>query len=409
MERAMARGSLKDFDFNRSTRISHRGTEVFHSGDMLLGLALALTTVDLSLEVAGLHVGLGDVAFIPIALYVFLSPARNTLSVGYVAVASCYLLWSVCSLAWSRVPGQAVGPLLQYIEFFAIVPLAFSSARNVRGIVVVLRFYVTCAAVLAAAVIVYAVATGTYSYVYFLNYQKNYLGAILGNAIPLILGLLAISRRRGWLVVAALLTTSGLLLSSSRGSMLGAVIGVAVFLVLIHRLRYGFALGALGLVVYVVYSTWIAPNANDTLTNFGADSSAGSRFFIWSDALRAASEAPVVGHGVGSYLIRIPSIGFEQADPSNVFLLNLVEVGAVGLVLFSILLLSVAARVISNSLRLPRGDRAFVLSAAAAGAFAAHLTHIQLDVSWVRGTGTFAFAMVGVIYAITKLSRDVIE
>lgn len=388
-------------------RTSPSATEPLYGTDVLLAVILGLTTIDLSIQVGGFPLGLGDALLIPVLFALLLSPARATMPWVYTAFVWAYLLWCVLTLFWSADTRQALGPLLQYIEFFFLVPLAFSHVRNLRGALTIVRAYVLCTSVLSLAVIVYASTTATFSHVYFLNYQKNLLGAITGNALPLIIGLLVIGGARRWTTwVALILTVAALLLSSSRGAMLGALIGLAVFLLLTRRVRYGLVLGLVGLTMFFVYITWISPEATVPLTDFSPDSSAYSRLIIFSDAMRVISESPVVGHGVGSYLIEIPSIGFSQRDPSNVFLLTLAEGGLVGLALFVGILVAIASLAKRNATAFRDRPQFLALSAALAGGFASHLAHIQLDVSWVRGTGTFVFACVGLMMKLRSIAED---
>lgn len=389
----------------RAAKAFERAIQPLYGTDVLLAIIIGLSCVDISVQVAGFPLGLGDALLFPVLFIVLLAPGRPAMTPLYAATVSAYLLWSILALGWTNDRSSSLGPLLQYVEFFLLVPLAFSCARNMRGVVAIVRFYVICASTLSLAVLIYAVVNGSFSYVYFLNYQKNYLGAITGNALPLIIGLLVLSTRRRWIWVALALNVATLLLSSSRGSMLGAIIGIAVFLLLIRRIWYGLFIGLGGWAVYHVYTTWIAPEAASSLVDFSADSSAGSRLIIFEDAMRVFAQSPYVGHGVGSYLINIPSINFQQRDPSNVFLLNMVEVGVVGLCLFIVLLIAVGAVAVRNCRRLREHTAAFTISAALAGGFAAHLAHIQIDVSWVRGTGTFMFACVGLLLAVAQISK----
>lgn len=375
-----------------------------HGTDVLLAVIFGLTTIDLSFRLAGRPVGIGDLILIPVFLIVILSPDSGRLPAGYIISTLMYLAWCVMTLGWTADLSAALGPVIQYVAFFLLVPLVFCRVRTMAGLSLVIRVYLVCATFVGIAVLGYATATGTFSYVYFLNYQKNYLGAVMGNAIPLLLAMLVVTGKRRWLVQIALgVCGMTLIMSSSRGSWLGAIVGVVVFLILSKRVKQGAAMGALGLGAYWVYFKFIAPEAGESLLDFSESSSAYSRLTIYQEAERFIAQSPWVGQGPGSFVVRIPSIGFEQSDPSNVFLLNLAEFGVVGLVLFLAIGLFVVQAAIRNAIMLNGDPRLRVLSAGLAGAAMSHFAHIQIDVSWVRGTGTFFFACIGMMMKLPAL------
>lgn len=372
--------------------------------DVLLAILLASTVLSFTFEIAGRPISLTELIIIPVLFALLFSPERAQLPHAFFGTTLIYLLWCTLALGWSDDFTQSVGTLIQYVEFFLLVPLAFMYVRTLRGVVAILNTYLIAATLLSLMAVGFAIATRTFSYLYFLDYQKNALGAITANAIMVSVGLMILSAgARRWYVIALLANAGALFFSSSRGSMLGVVAGLIVFLLLIRRIRYGIVLTIFGGALVWVYTAFIDPEASTTLTDFSADSSAGSRWAIWDHAAEFIAQSPMVGHGVGTYSIRIPSIGFQQADPSNVFLLNLAEVGVVGLVIFCILLLVITVHAIRNA-RIFRENWAYlILSAGLMAAFASHIAHIQIDVAWVRGTGVFAFACVGLLFKLRQL------
>lgn len=376
--------------------------------DSLLALLIGLTVVSLTVSIAGRPLSLTDLLLVPVLFVLVFSRERAKLPTPFFLVSLLYLLWCTLALGWAPDLAQSAGTLVQYVEFFFLVPLAFIYVRTLRGVVAIVNAYIFSATVLAVLAVAFAVATRTFSYLFFLDYQKNVLGAFAANAIVLAAGMMILAKgSRGLYVAAIVLNAAALFFSSSRGSMLGLIVGFVVFLLLIRRIRYGIMLTIAGSTFVWIYSQLIDPAASSTLTDFSADSSAGSRWMIWDHAVGFITQSPWIGQGVGSYLIRIPSIGFQQADPSNVFLLNLAEVGVIGLVLFCLLLLVVAAHAVRNA-RLFEGNWAYlVLSATLMAAFASHIAHVQIDVAWVRGTGVFAFACVGLLLKLRELhARD---
>lgn len=375
-----------------------RAVQPLYGTDVLLCVLLGLTVGDFSISVGGKPVDLEDFLIVPVLVVLLASPERARLPRAFTIVSVTYLIWACITLAWSSTLSASLVTTAQYIEFFFVVPLTFIYVRNLRGVVAMLNFFILLSSVLALAVILYALATRNFSYVFFLNYQKNALGSVMQNAIPIIVGMTILNRgarSRYW--IALVLTSTTLVFSSSRGAILGVLVGMVVFLFLIRRVRYGIIVGAFVTAIAFVYFNWIDPEAATSLGDVGQGTSAGSRFLIWDNAVSFIAKSPYFGQGAGSYFIQIPSIGFQQHDPSNVFLLNLAEFGSVGLILF-VLLVFVVGMLVARNLRAFRGDRVFtVLSASLAAVLVAHLTHIQIDVSWVRGIGFYVFACVGIL------------
>lgn len=382
--------------------------ERLQSFDWALVVLLVMTTVSLTLSVSDIPFGLGDLLLVPIVVFSFNRISKVSLPFSYGIAVFAYLFWCLLSEYWVTNFRNSLPSVIQYMQFMLVTVAVFSTVSSLRAVTYCIRAYVLAASALSASVIVYAFATGTFYYVYFLNYQKNYLGSIVGNALPLIVGLTVLPWRRKWMVWAAmLLNLSALLLSTSRGAMVGAIIGSIIVLALCGQLRRSVALFVGGFGVFSAYSNYLAPNYADSVTDFSSGSSAYSRVTIFNDAMDKIDERWMAGSGIGSYHIAIPSIGFSQDDPNNVFLLNMAEVGFVGTVLFSIMILAIVGQWFRNRRHFRGVAPAYgVVSASLAGGFASHFAHIQSDVSWVRGTGTFMFACVGLLFALPRLWRQ---
>ncbi len=376
-------------------------------GDGLLVSVLVLTTISFSWKFGGFHLGVAEI-FLALAAVVLVPVLiKNPLPAGYLAFAYLYFTWCVTSQFWTEDNRASLGPMIQYIQFILIATLVFSTASSEQSVARCLRGYIAASCLLATAVVIYAAKSGSFSYVYFLDYQKNLLGAIVGNSIPLIVALMTLPRNRPWLLRAALvLNICVLFMSTSRGSMIGAVVGTVITLALCNQLRRSVQILATGAVVFFLYITYLAPGYTQGLTDFSRESSAYSRIVIFKDAIEQIRDNFFLGSGIGSYHIELPHIGFSQDDPSNLFLLTMVEVGVIGTFFFVGILGAIASRALRNR-ELFRADPAKrALSAGLAGAFASHLAHIQMDVSWVRGAGTFMFACVGLMFALARLATD---
>jgi O-antigen ligase len=177
-------------------------------------------------------------------------------------------------------------------------------------------------------------------------------GSVIAMLLPLtiVFGLLGQKRGsvrwRNW--IPAVLTLLAASLSSSRSTLVGLVIGLALLwpaLTGLQRLVGGVASAALGAVVFVT-----VPGMVGTISGlFGGvvsvDSSIGSRVDSYGLAGDFFNRAPIIGRGFGTFLPR-----YRIFD--NQYLLALVETGALGFV--AMLLLWVVpvvalARVIRSS------------------------------------------------------------
>lgn len=366
---------------------------------------MALTALSVTFQVGRVPFGVGDVLIVLVVIVMGSEiTGRARVPGGYLAAVYCYLTWAVVTCFWVADLGPAVATLVQYTQFMLVTVVAFSAVSSLPSLIRCVEVYVWAATTLAVVVLVYAVSQGTYSYVYFLNYQKNYTGAIVGNALPLILGLTAIrADRRKWLLFAFLVNLGVLMITTSRGSWFATVVGVSVFLFLCRRTGriLTFALGS-GIAAWS-YVNWVAPDALRIITDFTERSSAYSRVIIYNDVRRFISEHFFLGSGLRSYRIEIPEINFAQDDPSNLVLLNMAEVGLVGTVLFATMLVAIYRVALRNRTAFAGDRMPLHLSAALCGAFSCHIAHSLLDVSWVRGAGTFAFACVGLLFAVSRL------
>jgi O-antigen ligase len=142
-------------------------------------------------------------------------------------------------------------------------------------------------------------------------------------------------------VTAALVVTT-IVLTHSRGSLIGFAAGVAVWAFRERRrvqaILVGFAL-LIGLLVFAPPTFW---RRSETIAGFQADSSAMSRVHAWEAAANMNKARPLLGIGTGAFLYGWPIYRpAEERAPHvahNVFLDVVSELGFVGLLLFLIFL-----------------------------------------------------------------------
>ncbi len=202
----------------------------------------------------------------------------------------------------------------------------------------------------------------------------------------------------------ALLSLIALLTSQSRGGLLAFGIGLAIFtILLLIRLRDRRAL-AFALACCLCLAALGLAFGGKVLSRFtsehGRESSA-QRVEIWGDALAMWRDAPVLGHGVGSFASLYPLYQTVAVDdltvlhPESSWLQWLVELGA----------LPVAALLLIVAFFLAPGARpafeqrsGFFLSTGAFAAAAALLAHSAIDVPSHRWA-TAAFGLASLVLA----------
>lgn len=373
---------------------------------------MGVTVFVQSAVIGGVNIGPSDILLF--LIFFLMLPVLHVVRIqpGYVALVGMYLTWCVASFAWAGDYTKSIAPTVQYIEFMVIGVLVFSSLSSTEVMVKCLRIYAAFASLLGLCAILYAVATSNFSVLYFFDWHKNALGSIVGNAVPMICGLLLMPGQRGKkrLFIALGICLLALLMSTSRGSMLGAIVGACVLFLLIYRTRLVLLLGIVGYAVFYLYTNFIATDYLGTLTRNDKFSSTYSRITIFNDVSSKIAQHPIIGHGLGNYYIEIPYIQFAQNDPNNVFLLNLVEIGSIGLFLFALLLIYLTVYAFKNRYSFRTNPKYLVLSATCFAVFISQLTHIQVDVSWLRGTGLVMFGCIGMMMALPHLyKREVNE
>lgn len=163
------------------------------------------------------------------------------------------------------------------------------------------------------------------------------------------------------------LMLSALLLTASRTGMIAAVVALSVIPLTLFRRRQlvrAAGYGIVGIVGVAVLATAVAPRVMESglqrnLTRLGtiftqvARGDLGERGAIWREGGRIFADRPLVGYGSGGFRIEMERRTGTRIAAHNAFLTIWVESGAIGGVMF-ILILTIVASGIS---RLPRDER----------------------------------------------------
>lgn len=274
-----------------------------------------------------------------------------------------FCFFTAMTLGWSqsRTIGYQYVTILLTINVWvfaaAAMILASSRERTVRFLILM----TVMALVIAVTGLGVYIRYGTFKFAGWEDAGRIYntwgRGTVNGAIVLLLVALLARLGSLKNIVAGGLLGICivFLLLASSRSALLSfAVASLACFAVYLPRLGRGtielsrvqllFTLGGLAAVAMVA-QVLLSGGQIDTINRFqtlqaqAADPDAISgpnRFAYYNAALRYIYDAPIFGHGVGSFSIMIYGREIYGAHPHNTILEVLVQSGTIGLILFLI-------------------------------------------------------------------------
>lgn len=166
--------------------------------------------------------------------------------------------------------------------------------------------------------------------------NPNFLGFAAG--LSVLASTALVLRREGhravWGVVLGL-SLAGLILSFSRGSMLGAAAGLAMLLLLHSKRSVLVGFGLLGVVSMALVIVFSVVGHEQVLS---ALASGGQRDLIWGGALESIARQPFGGVGFGLESERVFAPMGISHTMHNAYLVVLAETGVVGLFLFLVFL-----------------------------------------------------------------------
>lgn len=244
--------------------------------------------------------------------------------------------------------------------------------------------------------------------------NPNSIGVLVALTLPVGAGLLASARRKGIWVGLLAVQLVALLLSQSRGGIVAAAVGVAVFGLMgspIRRRRFLVAIIGGGAIVLAAFT--IAPQLKPSaltavearFRNEPRNSQEGSgRVTAWRLAWSIYTERPVAGWGFGTTeeTFGVRSVEIEQVfkglHPHNVFLEVLLEVGPAGLA-FLLGAIAVALRAVLVSVQDP-------LVSGVKGAVVAGVTFSMIESGMTAAGSIFAFFFWFMVAGVVRLAHQ---
>ncbi len=285
---------------------------------------------------------------------------RRPASLHYLAAA--LVAWAGVSYGWSIAPELTRIRVASYVQLLFMVWLIWEFADSTGRQRSLFAAYVLGTWVAAASTL-YSFATGTGTNLGLSDGRytaagsnENELGIVLALGICMASHLLSIAKRSQilWLVSIPTFMVA-ILLTGSRGSFLASMI--ALLLVPFSLRRFSTVskvAGATALIALLLTGIAALPPATwqrvESIPSELASGTLTKRTDIWSAGLDAYREHPVAGVGAGAFEASV----FRQLDIAyvahNSYLSVLVELGAIGMVLFTVFL----AALWSAAFSLPR-------------------------------------------------------
>jgi O-antigen ligase len=276
---------------------------------------------------------------------------------GLTYLILAFLGWNIISIAWSENHSEALTSVMRYSLNALLLPIAFTAIRNRRDVVRILAAIVVGGGVAAVSAIVHppaiestisARATGTVG-------DPNELAAALVVALA-IASAFTVNRHfsprlRALAAFSATLCLAGILLSLSRGGLigLGGALVVAVAVGGRWRARVFGVCVALALSAVTYFAFFASLPAKERVLNISGGGS--GRLDLWTVGLRMVSAHPLRGIGTGQFAISsvhylLQPGALERGDliistpkvAHNTYLNIVAELGLVGGVLFGAIL-----------------------------------------------------------------------
>lgn len=374
-------------------------------------LLLASSAYTQAINISGINISISDVYLILSIIYLLLvSKFKIKTPKKYLIIVLLYLIYCIVSLNWTAEINKSIPRLIQYIEFMLITTVVFFNIGTLKLQKKILFLFIINSTALSFIAIFVRFTISSTEPLYFGGFHKNALGWIFGGSIPLIYGLMLLTKNKKYRVFLFFVLISNalaLIFTMSRGALLGSIAAIFALLFLSNKKKQIFILLLLLMIsVFVVQAVSSQSEYLSRLTDFSENSSAYSRIIIYEHAKTYIQQKPLLGWGLGNYFINLPQINFSQDDPNNLILLNIVELGYIGLLLFLLIPLYVFIKAFKNKKLFKNDPEKLILNGMLFSVFVGRLLHMQVDVSWVRGSAVLMFAVVGMMMALPYIPKD---
>lgn len=377
----------------------------FNFDEFIVAL-LATSAFTHSINGTGINISISDI-YLVIGLVVLLLTKKDNIKIPKMYLVLVLIYLTLCSFTFvtTNEINRTLIRMIQYSEYLLFTVLIFTNIDSLKVLKKMLILYIAVSTILSIIGILYTIQNGYNGGLYILGFHKNALGLVVGYAIPIIMGLSMLDKTNKVYLILLILNIITLLLTFSRSSMIAAIVSSIMVYLFIGKGKHIIKIAAVILLLSIILLQIVPDNTLNLFFDFSEKSSAYSRVIIFNDAMEKIKDNLIFGTGIGSYFISLPFINFKQDDPNNVFLLNLLELGIVGLIVFILILIYIYIYAFNNMRLFKNNKSLLVLNSIFISTFTARLVHVQFDVMWVRGNSLFMFSMVGMLFALREIYK----
>jgi hypothetical protein len=348
-----------------------------------------------AVEAPGIGTGARLMGFLAGGLWIVSVIARRGFRtpVPFHLVFFAFVAWNALSLYWSIDTARTLERIGTWVQLLILVLIIWDLYATRAALLAGLQAYVLGAHV-AVGVAVANFRAGDFFYSNMERYttgstNPDGFGVVLALAIPVAwyLGAMkspVISVRLGAFLNYSYIPMAllGIALSGTRTAVVAAIPGMLLGLALLSRLRRRVQISVLLLFTLALLAIAPVVSGLKSFNRLGTTGSAiaegdfNGRRAIWSDGFASFADHPIVGVGANSYR----SVSQIGKVAHNSFLSVLVELGAIGLILFTVSLWMA----LSRAWRLPTWPRAFWMTVLLVwGIGASTLTYEHKKVTWL--------------------------
>jgi len=273
------------------------------------------------------------------------------------AAGWAYLAWALASWAWALSPDVALAQLTTLVQLFLVALLVADAVIHdpsvVRRLLWVYSLSATVAACLGLAA--YLGSTAGSRVAALPGQDPAQFAALLLPAFVFSFHELLAGRRQFIVGPVALLATTGIILSGTRGAWVSAALIVAV--VIIPRLRLRQRVAAVIVVCAIVLVAFQIPGVASLITgrtDLALATGGAGRTDIWTVGLQIVGTSPLAGVGYANFpvaytpkLIAAAGVQFflePASGPHSIVIGTAGELGLVGLIILALFLLPLVLR-----------------------------------------------------------------
>lgn len=315
--------------------------------DPRITLALFLVTLGVNVDLIEgvLHVSLPQMLALTLVAGVLIRAGTRSQEGGTWARSGIWFTIAACaSLAGAVHAGAAISGIVQ-LATLAVFLWGATVLLVKRSEIVPTALSLLVVGALASLLVAYSQALfgiGPVEYrvngvmrVYSTYRQPNSYGSYLVGIVPIALALAIVNKRtRDFVALFAVL--GGIILTGSRGTWLGGLVGLCAFALLIFRPRPTAMFATVGVFVLLGLASLAVPDAFIAGRFDLTDWSTQQRLLVLLTAVDGIIQSPVFGHGPGSFEHALPAIARQGLTddvriPHNLFLHVWFELGLAAL------------------------------------------------------------------------------